>query len=70
MQQLRIAHKLWLSVLTIVVLLVAAMGFAGYRTAKLESESDAASAALATRVALALRWTGLTKCATSLVQVS
>ena len=61
MQQLRIAHKLWLSVLAIVALLVAAMGFAGYRTAKLESESDAASAALATRVALALRWTGLTE---------
>ena len=70
MQQLRIAHKLWLSVFTIVVLLVAAMGFAGYRTAQLESQSDTASAALATRVALALRWTGLTKCATSLVQVS
>ena len=61
MQQLRIAHKLWLSVLAIVALLVAAIGFAGYRTAKLESESDAASAALATRVALALRWTGLTE---------
>ncbi len=61
MQQLRIAHKLWLSVLTIVALLVAAIGFAGYRTAKLESESDAASAAVATRVALALRWTGLTE---------
>ena len=61
MQQLRIAHKLWLSVLAIVALLVAAIGFAGYRTAKLESESDAASVALATRVALALRWTGLTE---------
>ena len=51
MQQLRIAHKLWLSVLAIVALLVAAIGFAGYRTAKLESESDEASVALATRVA-------------------
>ena len=61
MQQLRIAHKLWFFVIILVVVLVAAIGFAGYRTATLEAQSDAASASLSTRVALALRWTGLTE---------
>ena len=61
MQQLRIAHKLWLSVLSIVTLLVAAIGFAGYRTLTAEAHSDAASAELAQRVEAALRWMGLTE---------
>ena len=61
MQQLRIAHKLWLSVLSIVTLLVAAIGFAGYRTLTAEAHSDAASAELSQRVEAALRWMGLTE---------
>ena len=61
MQQLRIAHKLWLSVLAIVTLLVAAISFAGYRTLTTEAHSDAASAELAQRVEAALRWMGLTE---------
>ena len=61
MQQLQIAHKLWLSVLAIVTLLVAAISFAGYRTLSTEAHSDAASAELAQRVEAALRWMGLTE---------
>ena len=61
MKQLRIAHKLWFSVLSVVLLLVLATGFAGYRTLTVEAQSDAASAALAMRVEAALRWTGLTE---------
>ncbi len=61
MQQLQIAHKLWLSVLAIVTLLVAAISFAGYRTLTTEAHSDAASAELAQRVEAALRWMGLTE---------
>ena len=61
MQQLQIAHKLWLSVLAIVTLLVAAISFAGYRTLTVEAHSDAASAELSQRVEAALRWMGLTE---------
>ena len=61
MNQLRIAHKLWFSVMAIVLLMAAAIGFSGYRTLTVEAESDAASAELASRVEAALRWTGLTE---------
>jgi methyl-accepting chemotaxis protein len=61
MKQLQIAHKLWFSVILIVALLVAAVGFAGYRTLTVEAQSDAVSAVLALRVESALRWTGLTE---------
>ncbi|WP_037473103.1 methyl-accepting chemotaxis protein, partial [Simplicispira psychrophila] len=61
MNQLRMAHKLWFSVMAIVALLVAAIGFAGYRTITVEAESEVASAALASRVEAALRWMGLTE---------
>ena len=35
-KQLRMAHKLWLAVILIVVMLVAVVGFAAYRSAKVQ----------------------------------
>ncbi len=61
MNQLRIAHKLWLSVLAIVVMLAAVVAFAGYRSAKVQAESDVATANMTVRVESALRWAGLTE---------
>lgn len=58
---LRIAHKLWLLVLAIVVMLVAVVAFAGYRSAKVTAESDVATVAMAARVEAAIRWAGLTE---------
>ncbi|NMM77368.1 methyl-accepting chemotaxis protein, partial [Acidovorax sp. SRB_24] len=61
MKQLRIAHKLWLSVLAIVLLLAAVLGWAGLRSAQVQAESDTATAAMARRVEAAIRWAGLTE---------
>ena len=61
MGQLRIAHKLWLSVLAIVVMLVAVVAFSAYRSAKVQAESDIATAAMTARVETAIRWAGLTE---------
>ena len=61
MGQLRIAHKLWLSVLAILVMLVAVVAFAGSRSAKVQAESDVTTAAMTMRVETALRWAGLTE---------
>ena len=58
---LRIAHKLWLSVLALIVLLVAVMGFAAYRTSKSQAQADAVTRELASRVELALKSQGLTE---------
>ena len=58
---LRIAHKLWLSVLALIVLLVAVMGFAAYRTSKSQAQADAVTRELASRVESALKWQGLTE---------
>eukprot|EP01038_Epipyxis_sp_PR26KG_P001936 gene1936-2744_t len=41
-KQLRMAHKLWLAVILIVVMLVAVVGFAAYRSAKVQAQADAA----------------------------
>lgn len=61
MGQLRIAQKLWVSVLAIVVMLAGVVFFAGYRSAKEQAESDILTAAMAARVEAAIRWTGLTQ---------
>jgi len=57
--QLRIAHKLWLSVLAIVVMLAGVVGFAGIRSARAQVESNAVTAAMKLRVDAAVRWMGL-----------
>ena len=59
MMQLRIAHKLWLSVLAIVVMLAGVVGFAGSRSARAQVESNAVTAAMKLRVDAASRWMGL-----------
>ncbi len=58
---LRIAHKLWLSVLALIVLLVAVVGFAAYRSSKSQAQADAVTRELASRVESALKWQGLTE---------
>lgn len=58
---LRMGHKLWLSVLAIIVLLVAVVGFRGYRSSKSQAQADAVTRELATRVESALKWQGLTE---------
>ncbi|AVO42203.1 methyl-accepting chemotaxis protein [Simplicispira suum] len=57
--QLRIAHKLWFSVLAIVVMLAGVVGFAGVRSARAQIESDQITAAMKLRVDEAVRWMGL-----------
>ncbi len=59
--QLRIAHKLWLAVLVIVLMLAGVVGFAGLRSARAQVESDAVTAAMKLRVDSATRWVGLTE---------
>src|SRR5690606_12402219 len=61
MGQLRITHKLWLSVLAIVVMLVAVVAFSGSRSARVTADSDIATAAMSARVEAAIRWAGLTE---------
>ncbi|MBU6466122.1 MAG: MCP four helix bundle domain-containing protein [Burkholderiales bacterium] len=61
MMQLRIAHKLWLAVLVIVLMLAGVVGFAGLRSARAQVESDAVTAAMKLRVDSATRWVGLTE---------
>jgi len=59
--QFRIAHKLWLSVLVLVLLLATVVGFAGLRSARAQVESDAIRAAMKERVDTAMVWMGLTR---------
>jgi methyl-accepting chemotaxis protein len=61
MLQLRMAHKLWLAVIAIVVALVAVVGVAGYRSAQAQARSDALTKEMSARVEAALRWAGLTE---------
>ncbi|MDD2713341.1 MAG: methyl-accepting chemotaxis protein [Simplicispira sp.] len=61
MNRFRIATKLWLAVALIVILLIVVVAFSGYRSTKLQSESEIASAAMALRVEAATRWAGLTE---------
>ena len=58
---LRMAHKLWLAVILIVVMLVAVVGFAAYRSAKVQAQADAVSKEMEARVQAALGWSGLTE---------
>lgn len=55
------AHKLWLAVILIVVMLVAVVGFAAYRSAKVQAQADTVSKEMEARVQAALRWSGLTE---------
>ncbi len=59
--KLRIAHKLWLPVLGVVLMLAALAMFAGLRSAQAEGESREGAAAIKLRVDLAQRWVGLTE---------
>ncbi|MCW8199258.1 HAMP domain-containing protein [Verminephrobacter aporrectodeae subsp. tuberculatae] len=55
----RMAHKLWLAVLLIVVLLVAVLGISGYRLVQVQAQADAVANDMTARVQAALRWSGL-----------
>ncbi|MFN4118366.1 methyl-accepting chemotaxis protein [Acidovorax sp.] len=61
LNQLRMAHKLWAAVILIVVMLVAVVGFAAYRSAKVQAHADAVTKEMESRVQAALRWSGLTE---------
>ena len=61
LNQLRIAHKLWLAVVLIVVMLIAVVGFSGYRSAKVQAQADAVTKEMEARVSSAIRWAGLTE---------
>lgn len=58
-RRFRMAHKLWLAVLLIVLLLLAVIGFSGWRAAALETRAQALERDLDARVHGALRWSGL-----------
>ncbi|WP_422843345.1 methyl-accepting chemotaxis protein [Acidovorax sp. M2(2025)] len=60
-RQFRMAHKLWLAVVLIVVLLVAVVGFSGYRSAQVQARSEAAARDMEARVQAAITWAGLTE---------
>ncbi|MBV7543391.1 MCP four helix bundle domain-containing protein [Acidovorax sp. sic0104] len=60
-KQVRMAHKLWLAVILIVVLLAAVVGFSGYRSAKVQAQADAVAKEMEARVQAAIRWSGLTE---------
>jgi len=60
-QRIRIAQKLWLAVFLIVVLLAGVVGLAGYRTVQVQAQSDAIAREMQSRVAAAMRWSGLTE---------
>ena len=59
--QLRIAHKLWLAVVLIVLALALLAGLAGRRLVQLQEQSDAVAQQMAERVEAALQWTALTE---------
>ncbi|WP_197904984.1 methyl-accepting chemotaxis protein [Acidovorax sp. 210-6] len=60
-KQLRMAHKLWVAVVAIVLMLVFVMGFSAYRSAKMQAQADVAIKEATARVEAAIRWTGLTE---------
>ncbi len=60
-KHLRMAQKLWLAVLLIVLMLLAVVGFAAYRSAAVQAQSDSVGREMDSRVQAALRWTGLTE---------
>ncbi|KRC24039.1 methyl-accepting chemotaxis protein [Acidovorax sp. Root217] len=60
-QRIRIAQKLWLAVIFIVVMLAGVVGFSAYRSAKVQAEADEVASEMQTRVGAAIRWAGLTE---------
>ena len=58
---LKMATKLWLAVALIIGALLGVIGFAAYRSAAVQAESDRQSAAYAARIDKATRWAGLTQ---------
>ncbi|GAA4429260.1 methyl-accepting chemotaxis protein [Acidovorax lacteus] len=60
-QRLRIAQKLWLSVVIIVTMMVSVIGFAAYRSATAQKVADSVNAQMNERVQGAIRWVGLTE---------
>ncbi|WKL17066.1 methyl-accepting chemotaxis protein [Comamonas testosteroni] len=61
MQRLKMAHKLWAAVLLIVAVLIAVIGFAGYRSSVTQQASDQAAQQMRSRTELAIEWMGLTE---------
>ncbi|MDY0107554.1 MAG: MCP four helix bundle domain-containing protein, partial [Giesbergeria sp.] len=55
------AHKLWVAVIAIVLMLVVVMAFSAYRSAKVQAQADAVIKESSARVEAAIRWTGLTE---------
>ncbi|MDP4077233.1 methyl-accepting chemotaxis protein [Acidovorax sp. A1169] len=60
-QRIRIAQKLWLAVIFIVVMLAGVVGFSAYRSAKVQAQADEVAREMQTRVGAAIRWAGLTE---------
>ena len=61
LNRMRMAQKLWMAVVLIVLMLVAVVGFSGYRSAKVQAQADAVIKEATARVEAAIRWTGLTE---------
>ncbi|EHN65188.1 methyl-accepting chemotaxis protein [Comamonas testosteroni] len=61
MQRLKMAHKLWAAVLLIVAVLIAVIGFAGYRSSVTQQVSDQTAQQMRSRTELAIEWMGLTE---------
>ncbi|WP_034388384.1 methyl-accepting chemotaxis protein, partial [Comamonas composti] len=61
MLRIRMVQKLWLAVFAIVAALVAVLGMAGYRSASVQTVSNAKAAEMGVRVDAAVRWMGLTE---------
>jgi methyl-accepting chemotaxis protein len=59
-RQLKMSHKLWLAVSAIVVLLVAVVGFLGYRSASTRVQSEAVIQEVSQRHDAVVQWAGLT----------
>ncbi|UCV00687.1 methyl-accepting chemotaxis protein [Acidovorax radicis] len=59
--QLKMGHKLWFAVAAIVVLLVAVVGFSGFRSAKTQAEGNAILQEVSMRHDAVVHWAGLTE---------
>mgnify|MGYP003605951266 CR=1 FL=1 len=61
LNRMRMAQKLWLAVVFIVVAMVAVVGFSGYRSAKVQAASEALQKDMEARTGAAMRWMALTE---------
>ena len=61
LQNLKMGHKLWLAVASIVVLLVAVVGWSGYRSAKTQANGNAILKDVTVRHDAVVHWSGLTE---------